>query len=87
MVDMLEQSALAGDQVEDEYVKNNLHACFEKKIKGMKGNWSIMKVRSDKNLPNAFNTAKNVYNCIFENITLNDVDNAIKTYLENYYKA
>lgn len=44
-----------------------------------------MKIRSDKNLPNAFGTAKNVYNCIFENITLDDVGNSIQGYLDNFY--
>ena len=59
---------------EDSDIINHLGLCFEKKIKSMKGNWVITKRRKDKNLPNAFNTAKNVFNCIFENITVQDLE-------------
>ncbi len=74
VTDLLENSALSGGLTFDDDVRNNLHLCFDRKIKNMQGGWVIYKTRNDKNTPNAFNTAKNVFNCIAENITIDDIE-------------
>lgn len=74
ITDLLENSALSGNLTFDDDVRNNLHLCFDRKIKTMQGGWVIYKTRKDKNTPNAFNTAKNVFNCIAENITIEDIE-------------
>lgn len=76
---LIENSTLSSNISEDEDIRNNIHLCFDRKIKMMKGNWIIWRVRKDKLLPNAFNTAKNVFNCVFENIQIDDLDKEVQS--------
>ena len=71
--DLISLSALCSDQINNENIKQNLRMCFEKKLKGMKGNWVVIKFRTDKKLPNGLNTAQNVFNSITENVTKEEV--------------
>lgn len=76
---LLENSVLSSNMYSEEDLRNNLHFCFDKKIKMMRGGWVISKLRRDKNTPNAFMTAKNVFNCIFENIHIEDLEKEFVT--------
>lgn len=77
ITEIIENSALASNLYDDDDVINNLHLCFDKKIKYMKGNWVIFRTRKDKLTPNAFNTARNVFSCIFEDIGIAEIDKEI----------
>ena len=79
VTELLENSALSSNLYSDDDVRNNLHLCFDKKIKYMKGNWVLFRIRSDKNAPNAFNTARNVFSCIFEDIGINEIEKEISS--------
>jgi len=74
VTEILENSALSGGLTFDDDIRNNLHLGFDRKIKTMQGGWVIYKTRRDKNTPNAFNTARNVFNCIAENIGIEDIE-------------
>jgi hypothetical protein len=74
ITEILENAALSYPESYENEIRTNLNACFERKFKKMMGNWVIMRHRTDKAAPNALNTAKNVFKCIFENITVADLD-------------
>ena len=76
---LIENSTLSSNIAEDEDIRNNMHLCFDKKIKMMKGNWVIWRVRKDKFMPNAFGTAKSVFNCFFENIQIDDLEKEVQS--------
>jgi mRNA capping enzyme, C-terminal domain len=75
--ELISNSVLCDNSLQHTQIRNNLAMIFEKKLKKMKGNWKLFRRRADKNTPNAFATAANVFKCIFENITLADVETAI----------